>query len=127
MSNLASTITGFVKGDDLDIVRTVTNIPAGQVLTEARLTVRSTNLATIVLSKLITPTLVAGSGQISDTGADGTGVVTFQLTGGVGGDTVNLTPGTLFPFDIQLKTDANKHYTPEVGTISAVAEVTLVD
>jgi hypothetical protein len=127
MPNLASTITGFVKGDDLDIVRTITSIPAGQLLTEARLTVRSVDLSTILFSKLITPTLVAGSGQISDTGADGTGVLTFQLTGGTTGNTVTLTPGTLFPFDIQLKTDASKHYTPEVGTISAVAEVTLVD
>jgi len=127
MPNLASTITGFVKGDDLDIVRTVTNIPAGQVLTEARLTVRSPDLSAIIFSKVITSSLVAGAGQISDTGADGTGVLTFQLTGGTAGNTVNLTPSTLFPFDIQLKTDANKHYTPEVGTISAVAEVTLVD
>jgi hypothetical protein len=127
MPNLASTITGFVKGDDLDIVRTVTNIPTGQVLSEARLTVRSPDLSTIIFSKVITSTPVAGAGSISDTGADGTGVLTFQLTGGISGNTVSLTPQTNFPFDIQLKTDANKHYTPEVGTITAVAEVTLVD
>lgn len=127
MPNLASTITGFVKGDDLDIVRTITNIPAGQVLSEARLTVRSVDLSTILFTKTITSSLVAGQGQISDTGADGTGVLTFQLTGGISGNTVTLTPGTNFPFDIQLKTDANKHYTPEVGTITAVQEVTLVD
>jgi hypothetical protein len=127
MPNLASTITGFVKGDDLDIVRTVTNIPAGQVLAEARLTVRSVDLSTIIFTKLITPSLVAGAGQITDTGADGTGALTFQLTGGTAGNTVGLAAGTSYPFDIQLKTDANKHYTPEVGTITAVAEVTLVD
>jgi hypothetical protein len=127
MPNLVSTITGFVKGDDLDIVRTVTNIPAGQTLTEARFTVRSVDLSTIIFSKLITPSLVAGLGQITDTGADGTGVLTFQLTGGTAGNTKDLTAGTSYPFDIQLKTDADKHYTPEVGTITAVAEVTQVD
>jgi len=127
MPNLASTITGFVNGDDLDIVRTITNIPAGDSLAEARFTVRAVNLSTIIFSKLITGSAVAGQGQITDTGADGTGAVTFQLTGGTAGDTTNLSASVNYPFDIQLKTTLNKHYTPEVGTITAVQQVTLVD
>lgn len=127
MPNLADTITGFVKGDDLDVRRTIQNIPATQTLAEARFTIRSTNLSTIVFSKLITPSLVAGQGHITDTGADGEGAVWFQLTGGTTGDTQQLTAGTAYPFDIQVKTSAGKYYTPVVGTITATEEVTRVD
>jgi hypothetical protein len=127
MPNLASTITGFVKGDHLDIVRTVTGIPAGQVLAQAIFTVRAVNMSTIIFSKTITSTNSPTNGQITDTGADGTGEVLFRLQGGTTGDTVLLAAGTAYPFDIQTKTDANKYYTPEVGTITSTLEVTQVD
>lgn len=127
MPNLTDTITGFVRGDDLDIRRTITNIPAGQTLTEAIFTVRTANLNTIVLNKKITSVLVAGKGQITDTGADGEGAVWFQLTGGETGDCILLTADTPLPFDIQCKTDAGKFYTPVKGMITAVEEITRVD
>lgn len=127
MPNLTDTISGFVKGDDLDVRRTIQNIPAGQTITNAILTIRAVNLSTIVLSKSITPTLVAGQGQITDTGADGEGAVWFQLVGSTTGDTVNLTAETAYPFDIQIKTSANKYYTPVKGTITATEEITRVD
>lgn len=127
MPNLADTISGFVKGDDLDIRRTIQNIPATQTLAEAKLTIRSVDLLTIVLSKTITPSLVAGQGHITDTGADGEGAVWFQLTGSTTGDTTSLTAGTAYPFDIQCKTSAGKYYTPVKGTITATEEITRVD
>lgn len=127
MPNLADTISGFVKGDDLDVRRTIQNVPATQTIAEAWLTIRNTNLSTVVFFKHITPTLVAGQGHITDTGGDGEGAVWFQLTGGTAGDTVQLTAGTAFPFDIQIKTSAGKYYTPVVGTITSTEEITRVD
>lgn len=123
MPNLAAIIDGFVKGDDLDIIRTISNIPATQIIDDAFLTVRSTNLNTVIFKKHITAVDVPGTGQITDTGGDGEGAVKFQLTNA---DTVLLVVGTLFPYDIEIITDAGKRYTPEVGTISASLEVTLV-
>lgn len=127
MPNLAATITGFVKGDDLDIVRSVSDIPVGQTVTNAILTIKSDVSSSIIIQKQITSTLSAGVGQITDTGAGGTAVVKFFLTGGTAGDTTDLDAETAYPYDIQLKTSANKHYTPEKGTITAVEEVTIID
>jgi hypothetical protein len=127
MPNLADTITGFVKGDDLDVRRTIQNVPATQTLTDGWLTIRAVNLSTIILSKHITSTLVAGEGHITDTGADGEGAVWFQLTGGTTGNTVLLSADTAYPFDIQVKTSAGKYYTPVKGTITATEEITRVD
>lgn len=127
MPNLADTISGFVKGDDLDIIRTITNVPATQTIVEAWLTIRAVNLSTVVLTKNITSVDVPGEGQITDTGADGEGAVKFQLTGGTTGDTVDLTAETTYPFDIQIKTSAGKYYTPVKGTITATEEITRED
>lgn len=127
MPNLSDTITGFVQGDDLDIVRTITGIPATQTLDKVRLTIKAPAAETILVSKLVTSSLVAGVGQIEDTGADGEGVVRFQLTGGTTGDTTSLVAGTAYRFDIQCKTSAGKYYTPNVGTITSSAQVTTVD
>jgi hypothetical protein len=126
MPNLADTITGFVKGDDLDVRRTIQNVPATQTIVKAWFTVRAVNLSTILFFKLITPALVSGQGHITDTGADGEGAVWFQLTSGAAGDTVLMTADTAYPFDIQIETSAGKFYTPVKGTITATEEITRV-
>lgn len=126
-----ATITGLVRADDLDVIRTISNIPTGQTLTDAWLTVNDTSPPnTHLFQKHITGTLVAGQGQIEDTGAgDGIAVVRFELTSGPTGDTTKLNAETQYAYDIQVKTSGAKIYTPEsglppLGGITASEQVT---
>ena|SRR5689334_5845801 len=110
------TIENFVRADDLDVIRTVSNVPTGQTLTDAWLTVDPLAGGSHLFQKHITPTLVSGQGQIEDTGAgDGIGIVRFELTSGASGDTTKLNADTQYPYDIQVKTSTGKIYTPETG------------
>jgi hypothetical protein len=124
MPSFSNQITGFVVFDDLDVKRTVGNIPPGQTVSEAWLTIKAveTALDNSLIQKHITASLVAGQGQITDTGGSGTAQLLFQLTGT---DTGALTPGVNYVYDVQVKTSAGKHYTPEKGTIQGVSQVTL--
>ncbi len=122
MPTLNSEIKEFVAGDDLDVIRTIGNLPAGQTLTKAWFTVKTEeNLllpgdTNIVFQKVITAINVPGQGQITDIGASGTGAVLFELTDT---DTALLTAKTVFFFDIQVLTSTGKLLTPELGRIRA--------
>lgn len=122
MSDLSTTISGFVVGDDLEIRRSVTDLIApievawltaklhhGQPDGEAR------------LQKRITAVDVAGTGQVVTAGGPGAdGDLRFDLTHE---DTVSL--GTKqFVHDIQIRLTTGKIYTIEKGTIQLVADVT---
>lgn len=127
MANLSDSITGFVAGDDIEVSRVITEVPIGQTLTKAWLTVkRSTSDADPgLLQKVITTTNVPGTGQVTDDAdTDGSGEVRFDLTPA---DTVLLAipyaNGT-FHFDIQVMTSAGKVYTPVAGTIVGTKEIT---
>jgi len=127
MPTFDGVINLFVKGDDLDVIRTVTNIPTGQTVTQAWLTVKAPGGGADpgVFQKDIDTVDDAAQGHISDNGAgDGTAVLKFYLTST---NTKLLTPGTEYDYDIQIKTSANKHYTPEIGKLSCKAEVTLAE
>lgn len=128
MPNLKDTISGFVAGDDLEVRRTITNIPTGQVLTKAWLTIK-TKLGDAdpgVLQKAVTTTDAPGTGQIVDDGAtDQAGEVRFDLTGTDTALLVPPYPKSLYGFDIQVLTSGGKVYTPVKGTIWAEAQVTL--
>jgi len=124
MANLTAKIIGLVGGDDLEVRRTITNIPTGQVLAQARFTVKLNEDdldAAAIFQKSITSTLVASQGQITDTGANGTGVVSFFLQAS---DTVLMTPGSEYHYDIQVRLDNNRLYTPEKGRITTVRQIT---
>ncbi len=122
MSDLAVQITGFVEGDDLEIRRTVTELPAaietawltvkrhaGQLDSEAK------------LQKRITPTDVPGTGQIVAAGGPGVpGDLRFDLTPA---DTEAL-GSRQFVHDIQIMLDGGKVYTIEKGTLQLTADVT---
>jgi hypothetical protein len=126
MPTFGAIINDFVRADDLDVTRTVSGIPTGQTLADAWLTVDSVLGSSQVFQKHITPTLVAGQGQIEDIGTgDGIGVVRFELTGGPTGNTTALTAGTTYYYDIQVKTSAGKIYTPETGTMVAKEQETI--
>lgn len=123
MSILTGIITGIVAGDDLDVIRSVPGVPATQTLTKAWLTLK-TNVGDAdpgLLQKAITSSLVSGVGQITDTGALGTGAILFQLTGA---NTLALPVGTNIYYDIKVLTSASKIYTVEQGKYYATPRIT---
>ena len=124
MSIFNGSIVAVVAGDDLDVKRTVTAVPATQTLTKAWLTLKAkvTDADPGLLQKTILPGAVAGQGQITDTGASGTGQLLFQLTIA---DTLALPVGVDTRYDIKVLTSAGKVYTVEQGIYLASARITV--
>jgi hypothetical protein len=122
MSIFTGTLS-VVAGDDLDVTRTVTNVPTGQTLSKAWLTLKSklTDADPGLLQKVIVPGAVGGQGQITDTGVSGTGSLLFQLTGG---NTLALPIGIDVKYDIKVLTSAGKIYTVEQGIYLSASRVT---
>lgn len=114
---------GAVAGDDLDITRSVTSVPATQTLTKAWLTFKVDPYSADpgLLQKTITSGAVSGVGQITDTGASGTGALLFQLTGT---DTLALPIGMPTRYDIKVLTSAGKIYTVEQGSFTSTQRLT---
>jgi hypothetical protein len=123
--SLDAEIKDIVSGDDIEIRRTVLDVPSGQVLSKAWFTLKNkiTDADTAALfQKVITAANTVGVGQIEDDGAsDQIAVLRFDLTDV---DTKLLTGGKIYYYDIQVLTDAGKIYTPEAGKFKTVAEVT---
>jgi hypothetical protein len=122
MSGLTAEITGFVEGDDLEVRRTVTDLPAA--IAVAWLTVKRHHRQPddeAKLQKRITTTDVPGTGQIVEPGGSGTdGDLRFDLTAA---DTGALGSKRLV-HDIQIKLVTGKVYTIEKGTIQLTPDVT---
>jgi len=122
MPDLAVEITGFVAGDDLEIRRTVTGLPAA--IDVAWLTVKLHHAQAdgeARLQKRITTTNVPGTGWIVEAGGPGSdGDLRFDLTPE---DTTSLGVKK-FVHDIQIKLNDGKVYTIEKGTIQLTADVT---
>ena len=122
MSDLAVVISGFVVGDDLEIRRTVTDLPAA--IETAWLTIkRYPDLPDVdaVVQKEITTADVPGTGRIVVAGGVGTdGDLRFDLvpanTSALGGRT--------WVYDVQIETADGKLYTIELGTIALTGDVT---
>jgi hypothetical protein len=120
MATLNTTLTDDdgnppVIGDDFDVTRTVTDVPASTTISKAWLYVklRKTDAdADALITKEITSGAVTGVGQITDTGADETGAVLFQLTAD---DTALLTGNQLYHYGIKVKTASGKYKTVEQG------------
>ena len=125
MPNLTETITNFVCGNDLEIRKTITGIPAGQTLTRAWFTVKlkeSDPDLSAYIQKIVTITDVVGTGHITDNGAtDQIGEVRFDL---LPTDTEDIHTRNFF-WDIKVKTSANKFYTPFKGTMKGVKPITI--
>lgn len=122
MPNFTGIITGIAAGDDLDIVRSVPGVPATQTITKAWLTLKTsvTDADPGLLQKAITSVASGGVGQITDTGAAGTGSLLFQLTGA---NTLALPFGPVF-YDIKVLTSAGKVYTVEQGKYISTPRIT---
>lgn len=123
MANLTETINNVVSGDDFQIVREITNVNTGQHLTNAWLTIKENNWdSTYIIQKAITSSDVPLQGVISDTGdTDTVANVKFNLTAD---ETILLKPFYSYVYDIQVKTNTDLIYTPEIGTITAQASIT---
>ena len=122
MSDLAVQITGFVVGDDLEVRRTVTDLPApieSAWLTFKRYPRQPDEEA--ILQKQITTVDVPGVGQIVVAGEpDVDGDLRFDLTPT---DTMVLDT-RLRAYDIQIKLTTGKIYTIEKGTLQLTGDVT---
>lgn len=123
MTLFSETISDVVAGDDLDVKRTITNIPATQTLTKAWLTFKTkpSDADPGLLQKVIAPGAVVGQGQITDTGASGTGSLLFQLSQA---NTLALPVGIDVHYDIKVLTSAGKIYTASQGVYLSAARVT---
>lgn len=116
---------GIVRGDVFSIRRTVNKIPSSRTVVEAWLTVKAAIAdvdASATFQKIITSSDVAGTGQIEDTGADGSAVIRFDLTAA---NTTAMTTGTVYYYDIQIRLDNSSILTLESGTTSATAQITI--
>ncbi len=112
MSNLKLAIIDGIKNDHKDVELTIKNIPSGQTLIKAWLTVVD-DAEVVLLATDISPTLTA-FGQITDTGADGTGVIVFLLTPAQ----TSLFSNIVRYYDVQVKLDpSNKVTTVEKGEV----------
>jgi hypothetical protein len=124
MADLEGLIEGVVRGDAYDIIRDIGNIPTGQTIVEAWLTIKeefwyTSSQATIV--KLIDSN-ITNDGFIQDDGnTDGIGKVVFSLQES---ETIRLHEWFRYSYDIQVKTSANKIFTPEFGILIAHPGVT---
>ncbi len=122
MSDLAIEITGFVVGDDLEVRRAVTDLPAA--VETAWLTLKhypNQPDAEAKLQKRITTMDVPGTGQVVEAGGPGTdGDLRFDLTQD---DTTRL-GSRRYVHDIQVKLVTGKIFTIEKGTVQLTAGVT---
>lgn len=105
----------FVAGDAFGVTRTITDIGSGRTLAKAYLTVKAspTDADPGALQLAITTTLT-GAGQITDTGASGTGTIAFTVSSS---ESASLGSGRAYLYDIRLIFDDGEPVTPEVGSL----------
>lgn len=111
-------ITEHAVGDDFDIERTVTGIPAGATLTKAWFMAKASRSDAddaAVISKEITTTLVPATGQITDTGAgDTAGEIVFYIRSA---DTSSLVAEKPYYFGIRVRLSTGLVDTLEWGVL----------
>ena len=128
MPNFNGKIKGFAVGDDLEVYRTITNVPVGEPVVAAWFTAKVSFLDTddaALIKKEITTTLDVSEGVIADDGAGGTAILRFFLkpadTAQLGNPERETAP---YHYDIQVKTLSDRIYTPEIGKITGTDQVT---
>ena len=117
-------IRDFVCGDSLRIDRTVRGIPSTLTITKSWFTVKTNATdvdASAVLQLSVTSTLTS-SGQVTDTGSDGTGAVRFTVAPS---QTLLLTPNISYYFDIQILLSDSGLYTISKGSIKGLQQITI--
>ena len=123
-ATLRQKIRDVVCGDALAIERTISGVPAGLTITKAWLTIKATitDLDADALLQLTVTSVLASTGQITDTGATGVAVVRFTLSGA---QTLLVPPEASYPFDVQVQTSDGALYTACKGTIRLEQQVTI--
>jgi len=113
---------GYVAGDDLNVVRNVTNVTPADPLIKAWLTIKTSASildASATVQKIITTASVPGVGQIGQNGGvgtgDGTASMTFTLTAA---DTALMGTTIAHFYDVQVKTSTGVINTPDRGTVA---------
>lgn len=128
MATTGIAITLPVSGDDFDLTINAPDVPSGQTIAKAWLTGKTGVVGVddtgAIFQKIITPSLVPGEGQVTDTGAGGTGQLLFTLEPT---DTrAILAAGEPVSFDVQILTNLGKTYTLITeSTITVHPEVTM--
>lgn len=116
---------GFVRGDEFSIVRTIPGVPVGVTISGGYLTFKNA-LSDIdsaaIVQKVITTSNSDGTGHVTDTGADGTGAVRFDMAKA---DTLLFTAGQKYFFDIQVQLDSGDVFTLEIGITTFREQVTI--
>jgi hypothetical protein len=110
------------QGGSLDVVRTVTNVPGGETLTKAWLTIKklATDADPGVLQKVITSASTS-AGQITNAGGSGTGALLFTLASA---DTAALVVNQNYVYDVQVLTSGGRVLTLETSNVIPVPRVT---
>lgn len=115
---------GIVRGDIFSFRRTVTGVPSGVTIASAILTIKAA-LADVdgsaIVQKSITTSNVSGTGHVEDTGADGIGVLRFDMGSA---DTLAMTADIKYYFDIQVTLSSGDVLTIESGVTTAKEQVT---
>jgi hypothetical protein len=119
--NLNVAITGFVVGDNLEIRRSVSDLPDS--IDTAWLTAKvraGQDDADAIVQKAITTADVPGVGQVENAGPGTDGVLRFDL---VPADTLAIGTRRLV-YDIQLALSNGSIYTVEMGTFQLTDQIT---
>lgn len=115
---------GFVRGDVCSVYRVISDLPSGTTVSIAWLMVKtaySVADGSATISKEITTSNVAGTGQIEDDGTtDGTATLRFDLTNT---NTTAVTADVLYVYGIQYKLSDGTVREFEHGTVTWAAEV----
>ena len=116
---------GLIRGDVFSLRRTITNLPAGVTVTKAWLMVKtaySVADGSATISKSITSSNVAGTGQIEATGSSTsrTAVIRFDFTNT---NTTAVTAAVVYVYDIQILLSNADLITIETGTATWASEV----
>lgn len=117
-------IRGVTRGDSFQIIRTVDNIPEGESVTKAWLTIKLNPGRTdseAALQKAITIVDVPGTGLITNGSPVGSVDLRFDISGT---DWDRIVAGQLYRHDIKILTDGGGIYTCERGTFVADSEIT---
>jgi hypothetical protein len=125
MADLNSSIENIVQGDDCYVIRDIENIPAGQQLTDAWLSVKENHWDTAAIIEKHITTVSSADGHIVDSGmSDTIGLLQFRLEST---DTADLHEFYQYVFDIQVKTSGGSGtsiFTPESGVLTVYPSIT---
>lgn len=116
---------GIVRGDQFSVWRRISGVPPGATISEAWLTVKTAIVdvdGSAIFQKDITTTNVPGTGHVVNSGSSGGGLLRFDLTAA---NTMAMTAGTLYYYDIQILLSSGDVLTLESGETSARAQVTI--